>query len=820
MSGLFFSSHEVIQDKRTSLNLTVDKPYKFPQGFSLEFDANFRKGDGYYGYIFRIIGDNKTNIDLVSNLEPNTTPNFYLVLKDKVLFSYKWSEIPNGGFNRWLKIRIDIDVRNSKLIISLNGNKQEVVSPDILGLKDFNVGFGACKNINFSNTDVSPMSLKDIRLFNSKNDLLHEWKLSKHGENVVYDEDRKLQARVENPIWIIDKHVRWKTIKQLKIDNILGITKDEERGIVFFVSNNSVYMLSTQTGLLDTIPFAGGLPFAAMDKQIIYNKFTNELWSYNFDSSEISKFSFITNKWSVNGTIAKEPDFWHHNKFISPIDTSLVTLMGYGFYTYKSVINRYDTKLKVWNKIDRSDQIQPRYLSGTGFLNNREMLVFGGYGSNTGRQELSPEYYYDLYSLNLNDFTFKKLWTLDTPSAPFVPVEDLVIDQQGGSFYTLVYSRASYKTFLRLVKFGIIENEYQLYNDSIPFSFLDIESWNTLFLDKKASQIVAVTSHNSDISIHTIAFPPLMPEEAFQQVVSKKEWNIWFIISAALLLTGLNFVVYLKFRKRKVKSTKETLADHFEKLNISPVISIERKTQNAIYFLGGFQIYNNKGDNITSSFSPTLKQLFVFIFLYTNKNGKGVSSIKLDEVLWYDKSGESARNNRNVNISKLRTILSDVDGIELVNENTYWKITMEEPVYIDYIEILQLFRKSKSDGLTSSEINNLIALLNVGEFLPGLQTEWIDKFKSQFAEEMTDGITSLLKEKYLNENHSLLYHLSDCILLHEPLNDEALAMKCSVLNSFGHHDRALKTYNSFCKEYKKALGTNYAVSFKEIIYKQ
>jgi hypothetical protein len=73
LSGLYFSSHEVVQNKRTSLNLTPEGPHKFPGGFSLEMEANFRRGDGHYGYIFRLIGDGHTNIDLVSNLASATT---------------------------------------------------------------------------------------------------------------------------------------------------------------------------------------------------------------------------------------------------------------------------------------------------------------------------------------------------------------------------------------------------------------------------------------------------------------------------------------------------------------------------------------------------------------------------------------------------------------------------------------------------------------------------------------------------------------------------------------------------------------------------
>ncbi len=815
LSGLFFSSHEVIQDKRTTLNLTPEEPFKFTDGFTLEFDANFREGDGYYGYIFRIIGDDNTNIDFVSNNAPETS-NFWLVLKDTVLFSYKWSEIPNASFDKWLNIKVAINTRSSKLIISFNGNKQEVVVPAISNLKKFEIEFGASRNTNFLNTDVAPMSLKDIRIFNSSNKLLHNWKLSKHVKNAVYDEVGNLEAKVENPIWSIDKHVEWKKVKDLKIDNLLGIAKDEENARVFLVDNKSVYVLSTKTATIDTLAFAGGRPFLGLGKQIVYNKFTKELWSYSFDSKEISKFSFKDYKWSITPLEDKdEPEYWHHNFFISPVDSSLTTLFGYGFYTYKSIIQYYDEKAKTWDKIDRSQQVYPRYLSGSGLLNDTEMLVFGGYGSKTGRQELSPEYYYDLYSLNLKNLTFKKLWSLESLPEPFVPVDALIPDQQEGRFFTLLYNRGNYKTYLRLAKFGIYNNDYQFYNDSIPYNFLDTESWSTLFLDKKNTQLVALTSHNSEVSVYSIAFPPLLPINVYQQIPAKTSFDILLVILVAVLLIGLLLFFFIRYRKNKVSKYGQSEGD--EKTDISPISPTPRKKVNSVYFIGGFQIYDNKGKNISSAFSPTLKQLFFYIFLYTNKNGKGVTSLKLEEVLWYDKLGESARNNRNVNISKLRSVLANVDGIELVNENSFWKIEMEEPVFSDYIEVLQILRKSKTSELSEIEINQLISLLSVGEFLPGLQTEWIDKFKSQFTNELIDEITSLFKAQNVKGNLSLLYHLAECILIFEPLNDDAFAMKCKVLYRLGKVGRAKKAYDSFCKDYKKALGINYAISFKELV---
>ena len=814
LSGLYFSSHEVIQDKRTSLNLTPFGPCKFPEGFSVEMEANFRRGDGHYGYIFRLIGDGHTNIDLVSNLASSSS-NFWLVLKDKVLFSYKWFDVPNGGFDRWIKIKVDIDIRNSKLTVSFNGNKQEALVPDIAKLKNFDITFGACRNALFFNTDVSPMSLKNVKFFDRKNKLVCNWKLSKHSDNKVYDETNQTEALVENPIWIIDKHIKWRKLKDFKRDSIQGITKDEESGRVFFIDTHSVYVLSTETSRIDSIPFEGGLPYFTPGNQIIYNKFANELWSYNFNKNEISKFNFRSKTWSFDESACIEPDLWHHNKFISPTDSSLVTLFGYGHYTYKSILNRYDLKSKSWVQLDRQNQIQPRYLSGAGFLNNREMLVFGGYGSNTGRQELSPEFYYDLHLLSLKDYSFKKLWTLDKPLTPFVPCEALIPDQQAGSFYTLVYNRGSYATFLHLAKFGIEKGEYQLFNDSIPYNFLDTKSWSTLFLDQKTSQLIAVTSHGSEVSLYAIAYPPLMPNNVYQLVPVRGGWYVW--VSVFLLAGGLILVTFILIRKKKNRNKKERLYEQVEHPNIVAIEPIERKTISSIFFMGGFQIYDRKGRNITSAFAPTLKQLFLFIFLHTIKNGKGVSSAKLDEVLWYDKSGESARNNRNVNISKLRSILDDVDGVEVVYDNSFWKIKIAEQVYSDYTEILQLLRISKSKTLTEAEIYQLIALLSYGEFLPTFQTEWMDGFKSEFANETIDGLSSLFNEKEVKNNISLRYHLAECILVYDPLNDEAFAIKCSVLYHLGKKGLAKNLYDSFCREFKQILAIDYAVSFNDTI---
>jgi DNA-binding SARP family transcriptional activator len=639
--------------------------------------------------------------------------------------------------------------------------------------------------------------------------------LIKHSQTKVYDEIENVAANVENPVWYVDRYVKWKKLNAFKFEGIQGIAKDEGNGRLFFVDKHAVYVFNNRTSVLDTIPFNGGSPYLTTANQFVYNKFTDELWSYDFDNSTICKFNFITHKWSSSESDTKEPNFWQHNKFISTVDSSLVTLFGYGFYTYKSIIHRYKTRSKSWEELDRSNQIEPRYLSSAGFLNNKEMLVFGGYGSKSGHQELSPETYYDLYSLNLTDYSFKKLWNLNRQSASLVPSESLVADQEAGVFYTLLYNRGNYATYMRLAKFGIEKSEFELFNDSIPYSFLDTKSSNDLFLDRKTSQLIAVTSHNSDIALYSIGYPPLMQQDVIQSEPVKGKWYIWVLGVIGAFAIALLYIFIIRKKSRKNKG--EVLFEHALHPHILPIEPMERNTMSSIYILGEFQIYDHHGTNIASALSPMLKQLFLYIFLNTSKNSRGVASTKLDEVLWNDKFGESARNNRNVNISKLRTILEKVEGFEFVNDNSFWKIKAGEPLWCDYTRILSLLKKSRHGALAEVEINELISLLSAGEFLPEIQADWIEVQRNQFVSETVEGLASLFNEKIVRNNFTLCYNLAECILVYDHLNEEALAMKCLVLCKMGKKNIAKNFFDSFCREYKQEFGNSYPGTFNTII---
>ena len=71
----------------------------------------------------------------------------------------------------------------------------------------------------------------------------------------------------------------------------------------------------------------------------------------------------------------------------------------------------------------------------------------------------------------------------------------------------------------------------------------------------------------------------------------------------------------------------------------------------SVLLFGGFCVVDKNGNDTTKDFTPILKQLFVLIFI-VHVQKKGISSTKLKDILWFDKSDKSAKNNRGVSLNK------------------------------------------------------------------------------------------------------------------------------------------------------------------------
>jgi two-component SAPR family response regulator len=370
-------------------------------------------------------------------------------------------------------------------------------------------------------------------------------------------------------------------------------------------------------------------------------------------------------------------------------------------------------------------------------------------------------------------------------------------------------------------KFEIVANQ-------IPFAFQDIYSYVDLYLNKTTNELTAITAsplHSDSIAlvtVYSLAYPPLAEADLYQKTTEKNYFIVFLFFFFGLVLTGM-IIAFVYSRKRKISS--ENKAEKTDKPeytfieNSKPVD--KRNGKNAIFLFGGFQVMDNEGKNSTSTFPSLAKQLFLLILLHTLKDGNGITSSKIRDTLWFDKSAESAKNNQGVLTNRLRMIFEKVNSVNIINKNSYWTIKFGDTLYCDYYEVLVLLKNLKNNSNPQlAEIKQLLNIVLAGAMLPDLQTEWIDSFKADFSNDLIDSLLYITRTKRFELSPSTRMDIADAIFIHDSLNEDALKLKCQTLIQSGKNGLAKGVYNSFSKEYFTLLGTPFKLSFEQVLNRE
>jgi two-component SAPR family response regulator len=333
------------------------------------------------------------------------------------------------------------------------------------------------------------------------------------------------------------------------------------------------------------------------------------------------------------------------------------------------------------------------------------------------------------------------------------------------------------------------------------------------------------------ISLYEINFPPLSQSEIYQNPNPQKG-NTHLYIIAGILLVALFVIVLMSsvLRKKNNGAGKNIIAAKEEKKIFSgkkemptepekmhEPVKIYDRTKQCISLLGGFNVMNKDGDNITANFTPILKSLLLLILLYSQVNEKGIKDNKIDNLLWGDKDSKAARNNRNVSLTRLKLLLENIGSISLLNNNGFWRIDFGKDVFCDYNRAFRYIKHYKTGDIDKSDLAKLLELLMLGQLLPYTQSDWIDKFKSDYSNDAIDILYNLFQSVDKINDERLTLQISDTIFLFDSLNEEALGIKCSILYNSGKKGLAKNAYDIFVKEYKSMLGEDYKYSLPQVL---
>ncbi len=677
------------------------------------------------------------------------------------------------------------------------------------------------------------MKVRNIRL-TIEGKVKHAWLLKESEGAVCSDSLGKRSGVVANPVWIAPLYAKWRPVLSRKFPGLVNIAFDASSEELYIVAPDSVLRYSLKLDSLRSVHTESNTKWKWRGSQAFYDPFRHHLYNLYIDDHLVSRFNPDNNTWENRPDSAGLSEFWQANKFVSSSTNSLYSVGGYGQLTYKNEVQQFNLADGSWKKLNPSgDYFSPRYLAALGTtVTGDTAYVLGGFGSLSGAQELSPKYSYDLLMYDVKRNAFKKLTTLKKPKEEFVFGNSLVLDPDiNGDFYALTFPNDRFNSVLQLIKGNLNSTDYTQVGDTISFSFNDIRSYADLYWCRENQQLLAVTllinedQTSTEVKVYSIFFPPnervVLPVSS---VAKKGSFRGLYIVLGVAILLALIFLFARKKRSKNGTLPASETGSQKDSSTIPANIPLPARSPNeamkpagpAIMLFGSFEVIDREGHNVTKLFTPLLQKLFLLITVNTIRTGHGISSENLNEILWSDKSEKDAKNNRFVNLAKLKNIFEKLGNISITKESGNWMLEFDPAeVRIDMADFYRLAGNKKQ--IEKSAIDQLLQIIRRGSFLNQIEFPWLDDIKSEISNKALDLLVEAGKNLHSPANAEQMIEIADNIFNFDQINENALILKCQGLSYLGRHSLAKNAYEKFARDYKHMYGEDFDKSYTSIV---
>lgn len=833
--GLSLKSHLVPGIERTTLYLDDNQPFSIKNDFIISFQMYVRANEHDFGTILHL--HTNTNQFIRFSFVAGEERHFPALVLNEGIININ-SPIER---EKWLDVSLHLRLKDNVIEIDYDNKKISAMAP-LQGVKSVTALFGQMKEYL---SDVAPIDLRNVTITQDGKQI-REWKLWKHNDTVCYDEIEGAVARAIHPVWLIDNHIEWKLVHQAKIPGKLDVAFNAREALFYLVRSQSIDVLDENGTLQKEIAIRGGYPAVEFPNHLLYDTLSNKLVSYYPKKGITSRFSFDTERWSNEIRNTEEASNYNHARTFNPADSSFYFFGGYGFYQYRNDLYRMKYSTNQIEQVEYERPLYPRYSAAMAIVGD-ELYIFGGRGNKYGKQELSSHYYWGLCAINLKNKQSRIVWQKNQPQEEgTIMASTMYFEPSDSSFYAVSTNKGGVLWKISMKDSVYSEVSKPIYNESTyqdsDFSLYTSPSHGKLFLvlDK------ILSNHTHELAIYSINMPLVNEVDIRQSTAGESINNRWYLyaIGILLLLVLAGFVLYrFKYNGKNKKApatkkgTEKTVATTGKVQSQSDVpesktipkkewmqesetiftetVNYYDRSRASISLLGCFNVRDKDGNDITSNFTPRLKHLLILLILYTEKNAQGILASKTTEILWPEKEETAARNNRNVNLRKLRVLLESIGDMEVMIENNFLRIKWGTGVFCDYhtlITCTKQFEQEKSEEL----LNRILEILLYGPLLPNTILDWLDDFKDDYSSYSIDLLKNLLDIEISRNHQDMIIRLADIMFLHDPLNEEALAAKCSVLVTQGKKGIARNLYDRFCKEYHDSMGETYKVPFADL----
>lgn len=843
--GLRFKSHDFQSDYRTTLDVG-DVFFKFNKDFKLGFYFDFYS-ESMFGNIATIITDDGRLCSvMVSSMNDGS-------FKPALVIDNELHILDNPAltlhYNTENQIEITLSKATNTLSLTFNNTDREIPF-DLTDTSSATFMFGISKERRI--TDIAPIDLRNVRVFtDGKN--IHHWDLKYHSsQETIADELAGLNANITNPHWLIDDHADLRKIYSATLKEKVQTAFDPKNELFYIVSDDKILTFSPLTGDKKETPIKGGNRVMAYSNYLVYDTVSDALINYNLTGGKMLAFSRNTSKWDFSNN-GQDEEPTHFNHAVAIDGHNMYAFGGYGFYKFHNDLYKLDFLTGEIVECRPEHELIPTTSAAAAVLNDT-LYIFGGRGNQSGRQELPSSYNYALYAYDINTWSGGLVWKTDSVVKDFLPTQMMYYVKDDDCFY--MGSTLGGGQMIRISRsrpeWGVASTSLQAnmdYHDAVFNLYRSNDEKRYYFvIDKRTDNVT------HDYSIYTITAPFLRDEllivnktnnvEADSTQESPTTTLPYIIAAIAVIALAAAWMVRRKRRTvaaMAIPSAPDSPApvtdddspepsdptdnadEAVDELDYS-FITAGRAKESTHYFdrshssislLGGFNVRDKEGNDITSRFTSRLKNLLVLLLLSCRKYESGIKYQIIDEQIWYDKDEKSAQNNRNVSMRKLRLLLEEVGNVSIVYDKGFFKIETND-VLFDYKEIdSRISEIEHSENVSHELVNEILELLLMGPLLPNTHYDWLDKYKAEYSDAALTMLNKLLKYEQ-GKDDELAYRIADTISLHEPLSEEAMIAKCRILNSRGMIGMAKNIHMKFCREYLKSLGEEYGLDFASI----
>lgn len=723
-----------------------------------------------FGYFFHFESNNKKQFSILSinNSDDNTNTILISLVGEK---SYKY--VLKKDENR---LRFSILLTKRKIQISVNNSRYALEVGNILSGKSKFV-FGAYDEFS---SDISDFILDpvNIELCSDKDKRRYFWDFKNVTENFYFDGTNTFKLTAFNVISEKDFHSSFINKKIIKTTPQNVFVFDKHNNSLLMFTRESVIEYNISTDRIDNTEFKNKIPIQDFNI-ILSNK--NYYAVQRGGGGDISVYNKETGYWSGINNDLTDREKYNSIVFEDPYNNDFYNFGGYGFYKFNNEFKKFNKKTRSWETvIFTGDTIYPRNPRIIENYSDSSVIILGGGGNRTGNQTLPITYFRDFYEVDFKNNIIRKLGEIPSSFLPDYNMSSAVYDSNSKMFYSLFYKIVEDSVNFRVASFtSMIED---IKDSGIEFYLSKSEVTGYFFISERNKEIIyLINSGNqqNEVIVSSLHYLLSKPEAKKKSIVKN---NSSFYLILTLVIPILGVVLFFIFKQRKQP----------------PIVELNYTEKNRVLLFGDFCVLDRDGEDITGKLPLKLTETFLLILIssipFNEKNGKGISSVKLSNMLWPDKDKESQKNNRNVTIKKIRVFLESLDGIELIFKNGNYLLVFHDYRNCDYLEYLTLY---KNDMMP--EINRLIKIVSKGPLFQNVSFEWLDPMVVEWNNEIISNLIKLLSEKNFEKDDDLKISIGKAILKIDPVSETGLSL---ILNTYNNQNnrKAMDDYFSLFKQ--------------------